>query len=93
MPGNHNRNVPTADCSVGGDDSATQALAQLITPQLLRSPLTNPSPPGGSDRICVFWTQSSKRTILFQRESGTCLVCTRPCGVGVSTPNTPGLRY
>lgn len=32
MPGNHNRNVPTAHCFAGGDDSATQALTQLITP-------------------------------------------------------------
>lgn len=74
----------------GGDDSATQELAQLITPQMFRSP---PPPIGGSHRIYVFWTHWSKRTILFHGESGTCLVCARPCGVRASTPNTPGLRY
>lgn len=97
MPRNHNRNVHTADCVPAGgggrDDSATQALGQLITPQMFRKGYTPPPSIGGSHRIYVFWTHWSKRTILFRRrESGTCLVCARPCGVRASTPNTPGLR-
>lgn len=42
MPGNHNRNIPTADCSVGGGDSATKTLAQLITLQMFRRALPQP---------------------------------------------------
>lgn len=41
-----------------------------------KPPLSPPCPLGGSHHIYVFWTHSSKRTILLRRESGTCLVCT-----------------